>query len=129
MNTYCSRKDLFIIISLFIFINWTWSKVYDFQRTICGWALEHNILRFQISVNNLLRMAMGNSIKYFYHPTSSHSLCDAILSFDLLKEFSAFTILHDNINPRIINKDLVNTNYILMVLNDNKFTKFLSIFI
>lgn len=126
---HCSCEDLFLIGSSLIFINGAGTEVNDFKGTVGGYVLEDDVLWFQIAMDNLFGMAIIDSIKYLIHKSTCHGLSDILLSLDLFKQLPARAIFHHDVYPRIIDVDLVNTNYILVGLHRETSTKFLSIFI
>ena len=79
------------------------SKVNDLDHGVLRISVEQQVLRFQITVHNFHRVAIGHSREHLLHNDCCVSLA-IIRSFDnLVEQFSSTTIFcYDEVSLRIL---------------------------
>lgn len=65
------------------------SKISDLDMSI---VIDQQILRFEVSIDDVLLMQVHESIKNFYEVESSIGLGHSFDGFEVIEEFSAWTI-------------------------------------
>lgn len=90
-------------------------------------AKKHNILRFQISMHNIMGMAVMDGWKKLFHVQSSLTLSEILLLDDPIKQLSSFAIIHHYVEVFFLIVNIVDPYYVRVVLNRNACTSLLRI--
>ena len=77
------------------------AKVDDFQLVV---FVQHDVLRFYVSVNNALRVHVANCSKELLHVLLSILFRKYLVlrTFDFFEEFTAIDVFHDKINLALV---------------------------
>ena len=92
------------------------AKVNNFNliQLICIFFKEY-IFRFQISVHDLMLMAIVNTLQNRFHDKSGILLIEGISPKDLVKQFTSFTYFRNDLTYLIIFEIVINFKNIRMI--------------